>query len=664
MREHYGVPDERMFTTHIAVHQRFAALARGRVHRAMPARTIPFSSIRRTPGSTKTTKRCCWLTGSTAPRRADGRKRLPGRSCSPGTRTNAGRKCSALAGTLGLLEEGAVQFRGYVAPEEFGRLWETAGALVFPSLHEGFGIPLLEAMQHDLPVFTSRDGSLPEVGADACLYADVAPPGGPRRRDDPARHRRQICVKTLVAAGRRRLADFSFDRESTRLLDAIVELSRHEAALPPAGPGHFPGRLDGTLRHAGPAQPATGRFRAGPPDPAFPSHARAPEFAACARGRLFALGQLRPAGPPSGPSEITVDFQADRSALWLEIPDAANLNASATGDSTASTCSPPICSWLTAGSSLCLLPDENFRRHSFLQPGGLPGGDPGQCLPPGSPGDRSPRFRRRQHGRLGANPGTRRFRRPPAGRSTGFREKDRGQADAINQGSARQQRRRARLPEFRRRVLSRRALDGGGALRGAPGLCLALYGRAHHLHADGSIMEEYATEPWDYDRLLETCYLCQPAVFWRREVMERFGVFDDTLRYALDYEYWLRLGQEISFDYLDGHFLAGSRLHADTKTLSQRVPVHLELAKPVQEIFPAPGAGLAVDQALGAPPGLRARVSRPRQPGRTATLRRGDGRPVPAGRQRVGRTHHRTGPRRAGSRPRQRRPLSFVFHRP
>ncbi len=118
--------------------------------------------------------------------------------------------------------------------------------------------------------------------------------------------------------------------------------------------------------------------------------------------------------------------------------------------------------------------------------------------------------------------------------------------------------------------------------------CLALYGRAHHLYADGSVMEEYPTEPWDYDRLLETCFLCQPAVFWRREVIERFGVFDDTLRYALDYEYWLRVGQGIAFDYLDGHFLAGSRLHTDTKTLSQRVPVHLELAQTVKKYSPRP----------------------------------------------------------------------------
>jgi glycosyltransferase involved in cell wall biosynthesis len=106
--------------------------------------------------------------------------------------------------------------------------------------------------------------------------------------------------------------------------------------------------------------------------------------------------------------------------------------------------------------------------------------------------------------------------------------------------------------------------------------CLVLYGNADHLHRDGSVMEPYPVEPWDYERLATICFLCQPAVFWRRVVMDRFGLFDPTLRYALDYEYWLRVGKEIAFHRLDGPPLAGSRLHADTKTLSKRVPVHEE----------------------------------------------------------------------------------------
>ena len=106
--------------------------------------------------------------------------------------------------------------------------------------------------------------------------------------------------------------------------------------------------------------------------------------------------------------------------------------------------------------------------------------------------------------------------------------------------------------------------------------CLVLYGNADHLHRDGSVMESYLVEPWDYERLATICFLCQPAVFWRRAVMDRFGPFDPELRYAMDYEYWLRVGKAIAFHRLDGPPLAGSRLHADTKTLSKRVPVHEE----------------------------------------------------------------------------------------
>jgi glycosyltransferase involved in cell wall biosynthesis len=51
-------------------------------------------------------------------------------------------------------------------------LYNLAEALVFPSLCEGFGLPVLEAMQCGCPVITSRISSLPEVGGDAAMYCD------------------------------------------------------------------------------------------------------------------------------------------------------------------------------------------------------------------------------------------------------------------------------------------------------------------------------------------------------------------------------------------------------------------------------------------------------------------------------------------------------------
>ncbi len=111
--------------------------------------------------------------------------------------------------------------------------------------------------------------------------------------------------------------------------------------------------------------------------------------------------------------------------------------------------------------------------------------------------------------------------------------------------------------------------------------CQILYGDAWHLYEDGSIMERYYTEAWSYPRLFDLCYLCQPAVFWRREIMERFGLFDSTLQYALDYDYWLRIGAEQDFHYLQGAYLAGSRLHDQTKTLKHRIKAHHEILEVV-----------------------------------------------------------------------------------
>ena len=84
MREHYGVPGERMFTTYIAVHQRFATLSRRRpgtadVGTSRVAPAFLFLS-RRTPGSTRTTKPCCWHTGFTRQTHWP-RDRFRGRSC-------------------------------------------------------------------------------------------------------------------------------------------------------------------------------------------------------------------------------------------------------------------------------------------------------------------------------------------------------------------------------------------------------------------------------------------------------------------------------------------------------------------------------------------------------------------------------------------------------
>jgi glycosyltransferase involved in cell wall biosynthesis len=67
-------------------------------------------------------------------------------------------------------------FTGRVTDEELFRITASALAQVYVSHFEGFGIPVLEAMQCDVPVITSAVTALPEVGGDAVLYVNPRDP--------------------------------------------------------------------------------------------------------------------------------------------------------------------------------------------------------------------------------------------------------------------------------------------------------------------------------------------------------------------------------------------------------------------------------------------------------------------------------------------------------
>ena len=104
-----------------------------------------------------------------------------------------------------------------------------------------------------------------------------------------------------------------------------------------------------------------------------------------------------------------------------------------------------------------------------------------------------------------------------------------------------------------------------------------VYGDADHIDMEDKWIEDYYTEPWDYERLKDVCFLCQPATFFRRKVTEDFGLIDERLNYCMDYEYWLRLGgRGIKVAYLPVK-LAGSRLYPDNKTLGSKIKVHAEI---------------------------------------------------------------------------------------
>jgi glycosyltransferase involved in cell wall biosynthesis len=155
-------------------------------------------------------------------------------------------------------------------------------------------------------------------------------------------------------------------------------------------------------------------------------------------------------------------------------------------------------------------------------------------------------------------------------------EPDRGQADAVNKGLARAT---GEIIGW----LNSDDIFYPGAVAAAVDFLMrrpdidVVYGNGNHIDEQDRVIEPYPTEDWDFERLKERCFLCQPAVFFRRRLVDRFGPLGVHWRYALDYEYWLRLGKSgVRFARL-GALLAGSRLHPDTKTLGSRVKVHAEI---------------------------------------------------------------------------------------
>ncbi len=76
----------------------------------------------------------------------------------------------AMPEKLGVAEK--VKFLQYVSEDTLSALYRDAVALVYPSLYEGFGLPVIEAMSEGIPVVTSRQGALAEVGGDAVWAVD------------------------------------------------------------------------------------------------------------------------------------------------------------------------------------------------------------------------------------------------------------------------------------------------------------------------------------------------------------------------------------------------------------------------------------------------------------------------------------------------------------
>jgi glycosyltransferase involved in cell wall biosynthesis len=162
-------------------------------------------------------------------------------------------------------------------------------------------------------------------------------------------------------------------------------------------------------------------------------------------------------------------------------------------------------------------------------------------------------------------------------------EPDHGQADAINKGF---QRSRGRILAY----LNSDDIYFPGAVAKAVHFLdrhrefAMAYGEGYHVDVHGRILERYYTESFDFQRLSEICFICQPTVFFRRELLSSIGYLDPRLHFCMDYDYWIRVAKRYSVGYIP-EYLAASRLYPEGKTLSKRFEAHEEIVETVRRHY-------------------------------------------------------------------------------
>ena len=165
----------------------------------------------------------------------------------------------------------------------------------------------------------------------------------------------------------------------------------------------------------------------------------------------------------------------------------------------------------------------------------------------------------------GSTDGTLEILRRYEGRLRYVSEPDKGQADAVNRGFA-----LTRGPIFAFLNADDTYLPGAvsravRAFTEHPEAG-AVYGNAWYVSEDGRPISPYPVEPFSPEALTRRCFICQPAAFLRREAFQAAGMLDPEMRFAMDYDLWIRVARRYPMKKIEAD-LATSRMHADNKTM-------------------------------------------------------------------------------------------------
>ena len=119
----------------------------------------------------------------------------------------------------------SVKFLENIQDDELNVFYQHALCYVLPSLYEGFGLPVVEAMQRGCPVITSNISSLPEAGGDAALYVD------PENVDDIAEKITKLIDdkklrSELIEKGKKQVMKFSWEKAARETLAVLQEVAK------------------------------------------------------------------------------------------------------------------------------------------------------------------------------------------------------------------------------------------------------------------------------------------------------------------------------------------------------------------------------------------------------------------------------------------------------
>lgn len=119
----------------------------------------------------------------------------------------------------------SVKFKDFVSDLELVSLYKNAQCFVLPSLYEGFGLPVLEAMKYGCPVITSNVSSLPEAGGNAALYVNPEDVSDIKEKMEKILSDKKLRDE-MIKKGYEHVKKFSWEKTARETLKVLEEISK------------------------------------------------------------------------------------------------------------------------------------------------------------------------------------------------------------------------------------------------------------------------------------------------------------------------------------------------------------------------------------------------------------------------------------------------------